>query len=67
MEYILNRIRNADSMEIDQIFDLALKRKREVYPDWAIYYAAVPKNNREEREETIKELLYFLEKEGERG
>ena len=67
MEYILNRIRNADSMEIDQIFDLALKRKREVYPDWAIYYAAVPKNNREEREETIKELLYFLEKEGKRG
>ena len=67
MEGILDRIKNAKEYEIDIIFDTALERKRELYPEWVIYYAAVPKLNREEREQTIRDMLYFLEKEWEKS
>ena len=64
MNNMVNIIRNADRGEIDEIFDAALRRKRELYPDWAIYYAAVPRNNREERENTVRSLLRYLEEVG---
>ena len=65
MEDLINRIKNASSREIDLIFDTALRRKRALYPDWAIYYGAAPKNNREERLQVIQSMLSFLEKEWE--
>ena len=65
MEELLNRIKKASSSEIDLIFNTALRRKRELYPDWVIYYATVPKENKIEREIAIRDMFRFLEIGGE--
>ena len=40
---IIENIRNADANLMDIILDTAMKRKRELYPDWEIFYCAAQK------------------------
>ena len=65
MEALIKRIQEANTVAIDCIFEAALCRKRELYPEWRIYYAAVPLEDKQEREQTIACMLRYLKAEGE--
>ena len=43
MDQVINEILKADVIQIDHILDAAMKRKRELYPDWEIFYCAAEK------------------------
>lgn len=40
----IEAIQHADAAEIDSLLDTALRRKRDLYPDWELLYFAHPKN-----------------------
>lgn len=65
MEAILERIDAATTSEIDGILHVALERKRELYPEWDIYYVAVPKEEGETRQKTLESILRILKRERE--
>lgn len=54
LEQILRGIQNADAKEIDDILDAAVKRRRQLYPDWEMIYLAAPKKNPEDGEQIWK-------------
>ena len=53
------------NIAVVQQSEAALCRKRELYPEWRIYYAAVPLEDKQEREQTIACMLRYLKAEGE--
>ena len=65
MKAILERIDAATVSEIDWIINVALERKRELYPEWDIYYAAVPKKAGEERRRAVQSIMRYLQGEQE--
>ena len=46
---LISVIQSADASELEDILDAAIKRKRELFPDWDILYLAIPKNDVDER------------------
>ena len=56
---ILHAIVNADRKTIDDILDVAMKRKRELYPDWEIFYCAAPKESVSSLEEMVRKAWEF--------
>lgn len=56
-ESITNTIKAADAEEIDEILDMAMERRRELYPDWDMAYLAVPKGAPEGTREIYEKLL----------
>lgn len=65
MKAILERIDAAPASEIDWIINVALERKRELYPEWDIYYMAVPREKGEMRRKNLESIQRFLKMEGE--
>ena len=60
MQDILERIAKADTYATDMIFQAALERKRELYPDWELLYCAIPQKAAvrfEEKRRQIEELM----------
>ena len=49
---LISVIQSADASELEDILDAAIKRKRELFPDWDILYLAIPKNDADERMRT---------------
>ena len=65
MEAILERIDAATVSEIDWIINVALERKRELYPEWDIYYMAVSRTKGEMRRKNLESIQRILKMEGE--
>ena len=60
-EELVAIIRNAPAWEIDAYFDAAMDRKRELYPNWKILYAAFPTDEPENYRITLEEARKTLE------
>lgn len=56
---ILQLIAGADAQEIDYILDAAMNRKRELYPDWELFYCAAPKGSINSPEEMVRKAWEF--------
>lgn len=52
MEALIFAITQANEDEIEKILQAAIRRKRELYPDWEITYQANLKNNGDSRAES---------------
>ncbi len=58
-EEIRKAIAEADAMAIEEYLDVALNRKRELYPNWDIWYYAEPKENEEkELDDRLRSLMW---------
>lgn len=57
----------ATQEEIDAVLNVALNRRRKMFPDWDMTYIALPKNDLEERRHTIEYAMELLMKENWRG
>ncbi len=53
MKDILKFIQEAGAAEVDAIFEASFDRKRELYPQWDLFYFAMPREEGEERRRTI--------------
>lgn len=62
MEEVVKEINRADAVLTDILMDAVFARKRQLFPDWEICYIALPKEDREERENTLKMLLELEQK-----
>lgn len=56
LEQVLHEIRRADAKEIDELLDAVLERRRQLYPDWEMFYMAAPKQNPENGEQVWKNM-----------
>ena len=54
---VRNGICNADTKEIDEILNLAVARRQELYPDWDMVYLAIPKGASEGTREIFEKLM----------
>ena len=61
-EKLLAMIQKADAESIDYILDAAMRRKRELYPDWELFYCAAPKGMITGPEEMIRKAMDFERK-----
>ena len=52
MEDMISAIMQANEDEIEKILRTAIRRKRELFPDWEIIYQANLKSNEDSREES---------------
>ena len=50
-------IGRASQKRTDMVLNAAMKRKRELFPDWDIVYMALPKNSPEERVKLLQRIL----------
>ncbi len=55
-EDIFEAIEEATAAEIDEYLDAALNRKRELYPDWEIFYLALPNDEPKQRRVMLEAL-----------
>ena len=55
-------ILTANSSDIEVILHAAIKRKRQLFPDWDILYLAIPKHDAEERQTTLDYLQQIISK-----
>lgn len=56
----INRIEQAGRREIGILVDAAMKRYRELFPDWEILYYAYPRRDAEEEKSTWERMLEDL-------
>ena len=59
---LLDAIRSAGASDIEDILQVAIERKRQLFPDWEILYLAIPKNNEEKRKLTIDYIQQWCRK-----
>ena len=60
MRWLLQRIREAKTEDIQDILQAVLERYRELYPDWDISILSLDK--REDRNEQLERTVALLEK-----
>ena len=56
---LIREIENADVFQVDRILDAAMKRKRQLYQDWEIFYCAAPKGQILGPEDMLKAAWEF--------
>ena len=56
---ILRAIQTADIMIIDDILGVAMNRKKELYPDWELFYCASEKGETNGPEKMIRAAWEF--------
>ncbi len=61
---IIRAIARADAESIDPILEAAMRRKRALYPDWELIYAALPRQEGKTRQ-TAEQILRLLNRERE--
>ena len=59
IEKLVKEIENANVFQIDYILDAAMKRKRELYPDWELFYCAAEKGKINGPEDMLKAAWEF--------
>jgi hypothetical protein len=56
---LIGEIRKANILQIDDILDAAMNRKRELYPDWELFYCAAEKKKISSPEDMIRAAWEF--------
>ena len=56
---VVGIIKIADAEEIDYILDTVMNRKRELYPDWELFYCAAPKETVSSPEEMVRKAWEY--------
>lgn len=56
---IVNEINKADAESIDYILNAAIQRKRELHPDWELFYCAAPKDSVSSPEDMVRKAWEF--------
>ncbi len=56
-ETLIQAILRADKVQIDQVLDAAMQRKRELYPNWKLFYFAAEKGSTHGPEEMIRNAM----------
>ena len=59
IEILIDEIEKANILQIDDILDAAMKRKRELYPDWELFYCAAEKGKISGPEDMLKAAWEF--------
>lgn len=59
MTKLIREIEKADVFQVDRILEAAMKRKRELYPDWEIFYCAAQKGEINGPEDMLKAAWDF--------
>ena len=59
IEILIEEIEKANVLQIDDILDAAMKRKRELYPDWELFYCAAEKGKISGPEDMLKAAWEF--------
>ena len=59
IEKIVGQVNKED---IDLYVKCALDRYRELFPDWEMFYMAIPKKDPKDRAQTIQYLIEMLQK-----
>ena len=59
-QQVISAIEQADDKQIQEVFHAVMRRYRTFYPDWDVIYLAVPKNNMQEREESLDWITKLL-------
>ncbi len=60
MEQIMERIKQANPEETNQLLNAAMDRKRELFPEWEISYLAMPKKNTSQWKRTLRLVYKYL-------
>jgi len=58
-EKLVAIIQNADAESIDYILNAAIQRKRELHPDWELFYCAAPKDSVSSPEDMVRKAWEF--------
>ena len=58
---MLSYISKADDTEISEIIQTIIHRYNILHPDSEIFFLSLPRNNPQERQETIDTLIRFLQ------
>ena len=59
LEAVLEKIREAGKFEIDFLLDEVMRRKRELYPEWEIFYYAFSKDETERLQKLIDRVMAY--------
>ena len=59
---MIEAIRKVDIDSIDYVLDTAMKRKRELYPDWELFYCAAEKSKINSADDLVREAWEFEQK-----
>lgn len=54
IERLIEEIKKANILQIDHILDAAMERKRQLYPDWELFYCAAEKGKINGPEDMLK-------------
>lgn len=57
LDVIMKEIEAANPVQVEALMDAVFARKRSLFPDWEIFYIALPKGNWEQREQMLKIIL----------
>ncbi len=57
---LVKKMRKSDAITVDAVFQAALERKMELYPEWEIIYLALERENRESRKEIVRVMLEVI-------
>jgi len=60
----MQAIQNATSSEINDLLMAICQRHRELFPDWEVLYITCPKNNAQERQQTLEYIIRYFQEEG---
>lgn len=63
MNDIWKHIQSAGVSEIDSVLWEAIQRKRELYPNWDFVFVSLPKDNAQEQNAILHDLIVQLDKE----
>lgn len=59
---VLRRIEESDDLEISEIIRAVIQRYHVCFPDWEIIFLSLPRNDPQERERGLEELLSLARK-----
>ena len=61
---VMQAIQNATSSDINDLLLALCQRHRELFPDWEVLYISCPKNNPQERQQTLEYIIRHFENTG---
>ncbi len=59
IEKIIEEIEKSNIFQVDYIIDAAMKRKRELYPEWELFYCAAEKGKIQGPEDMLRAAWEF--------
>ena len=64
MKQIIEMLKTGDKELVDEVFQVAYDRKKELYPEWVLLYCALPKKKLEQLEENQRQIEKLMKEMG---